>query len=223
MRMLKSRLILSAFTALLALPATTVVAQSERENSTFAITEPIEVGAFTLQPGTYLIKVVMLTSNRNMIQVSNVEQTKVFANVLATPHPIRPNEVNASTRYVYYPAVPGQMRVLRSWFARDTSNGQDIVYPKKRAMELAALAREPVIAVPDEVKEAEFKTVPLAIVTPEKEIKGYEEPAAVVAEARPAPAPRLPATASQVPLAAALAFLSLGGALTLRALARHAS
>lgn len=221
MRMPKSCLVLSALAALLTLPTTTVVAQSERENSTFAITEPIEVGAFTLQPGTYLIKVVMLTSNRNMIQVSNVEQTKVYANVLATPHPIRPNEVNASTRYVYYPAVPGQMRVLRSWFARDTSNGQDIVYPKKRATELAALAREPVIAVPDEVKEAEFKTVPLAIVTPEKEIKGYEEPAAVVAEARPAP--RLPATASQVPLAAALAFLSLGGALALRAVARHVS
>jgi hypothetical protein len=165
-----------------------------------------------------------------MIQVTNVEQTKVFASVLATPHAIREGEAAPSSRYIYYTTAAGQPKALRTWFARDTTNGQDIIYPKRRAMELAALANEPVIAIPDEVKEAEYKSVPLTIVTPEQQVKPYEQPVVVVQRA-PEPAPiavaearpqELPRTASHVPLFAAMGLLSLGGALGLRALANRA-
>ncbi len=223
MKKLMTFLALGTFATLLGVASTPVAnAQSDRENSTFTVTEPVDVGGFTLQPGTYLIKVVMLASNRNTIQVTNVEQTKVFANVLATPHPIRADEVVPSSRYIYYATAPGQLKALRTWFARDTSNGQDIVYPKQRAMELAAAAKEPVIAIPDAVKEAEYKTVPLTVVTPEQQVKPYEAPAPpVVTEARPHK--RLPKTASHVPLFAALGLLSLGGALGLRTFANRAA
>jgi len=224
MKKLMSCLALGAFATFLGVVSTPAYAQSDRENSTFTVTEPIDVGGFTLPPGTYLVKVVMLASNRNMIQVTNVEQTKVFASVLATPHAIRADEVVPSSRYTYYATAEGQPKALRTWFARDTTNGQDIIYPKRRAMELAAAAKEPVTAIPDEVKEAEYKSVPLTIVTPEQQVKPYEEPVVVVqkapapivvAEARPQ---QLPRTASHVPLFAALGLLSLGGAFGLRAL-----
>jgi hypothetical protein len=218
MKKLISCLALGTFATFLGVVSTPAYAQSDRENSTFTVTEPIDVGAFTLPPGTYLIKVVMLDSNRNMIQVTNVEQTKVFASVLATPHAIREGEAAPSSRYIYYTTAAGQPKALRTWFARDTTNGQDIVYPKRRAMELAALAKEPVIAIPDEVKEAEYKSVPLTIVTPQQQVKPYEQPV-VVAEARPR---ELPRTASHVPLFAAMGLLSLGGALGLRALTNRA-
>ena len=79
-----------------------------------------------------------------------------------------------------------------------------------------------VIAIPDEVKEAEYKSVPLTVVTPELQVKPYEAPApTVVAEARPLR--RLPGTASHVPLFAALGLLSLGGAFGLRVLTNRAS
>jgi hypothetical protein len=161
-----------------------------------------------------------------MIQVTNVEQSKIFASVLTTPHPIRTGEEIPSSRYFYYAAGPGQNKALRTWFARDTTNGQDIIYPNRRAMELAAAAKEPVIAIPDDTKEAEYKTVPLVVVTPEKQVKPYVEPMvqkapepapAVVAEARPPK--ELPRTASTVPLWAALGLLSLGGAFGLHRLA----
>ncbi len=231
MKTLMKCLALGAFATLLGIVSTPAAyAQSDRENSTFTVTEPVDVGGVTLQPGTYLIKVVMLASNRNMIQVTNEEQTKVFASVLATPHTLRPNEVVPTSRYIYYTAAAGQPRALRTWFARDTTNGQDIIYPKRRAMELAALAKEPVIAIPDEVKEADYKTATFTVVTPDQNVKPYEEPVvvvqkapvpvAVVAEARPVK--QLPATASHVPLFAALGLLSLGGAFGLRALANRA-
>jgi hypothetical protein len=224
MKKLMTCLALGTFATLLGVVSAPVAyAQSDKENSTFTVTEPLDVGGFTLQPGTYLIKVVMLASDRNSIQVTNVEGTKVFANVLSTPHPIRADEVVPSSRYIYYATAPGQPKALRTWFARDTEKGQDIIYPKRRAMELAAAAKEPVIAIPDEVKEAEYKSVPIAVVTPDLQVKPYAEPAppVVVAEARPLK--QLPATASHVPLFAALGLLSLGGALGLRILTNRAA
>lgn len=226
-------LALSTFVTFLGASAPTAYAQSERENSTFTVTEPLDVGGFVLQPGTYLIKVVMLSSNRNMIQVTNEDQTKVFASVLATPHPIRAGEAAPSSRYVYYATAPGQMRALRTWFARDTANGQDIVYPNRRAMELAALSKEPVIAIPDAVKEPEYATASLTVVTPDQAAKPYEAPVAVIQTA-PEPAPpvavaearplqELPATASHVPLFGLLGVVSLGAGLGLRALANRVS
>lgn len=232
MKKLMSCLALGAFVTLLGASAPAALAQSERENSTFTLTEPVDVGVFTLQPGTYLIKVVMLASNRNTIQVTNEDQTKVYANVLATPHPIRAGDEVPSSRFIYYTTAPGQNKALRTWFARDAAKGHDIVYPKRRAMELAAVAKEPVIAIPDEVKETEYATVSLAVVTPDQAVKPYEAPVVVVQTA-PEPAPvvvaearrarHLPATASQLPLIGLLGVVSLGAGLGLRALAIRAS
>lgn len=227
MKKLMTCLALGTFVALAAASAP-AYAQSNLENSTFTVTEPVDVGSFTLQPGTYLIKVVLLESNRNLVQVTNEDQTKVFASVLATPHAIVPNEAAPTTRFVYYTAAPGQRKALRTWYARETTNGQDIIYPKQRAIEIAAVAKAPVIAVADEVKEAEYKSAPLLVVTPDQ-VKPYEAPAVVVqtapppvvvAEARPA---KLPATASPVPLFGLLGLVSLGAGLGLRSLANRAS
>ena len=125
---------------------------------------------------------------------------------------------------------------LRTWYAANTpaSGGHDIVYPKLRAMELAARAKAPVVAVADEVKVVEFETAPLVVVTPEKEVKPYtsvvaqkepvpETPPArevKVAETRPL-REELPQTASNLPLFAGLGILSLLGALGLAVLARR--
>jgi hypothetical protein len=224
MKKLMTCLALGTFATLLGVASAPVAnAQSDRENSTFTITEPVDVGGFTLQPGTYLIRTLLLASNRYTVQVTNVEGTTVFATVLAVPHPIQRDEMVPESRYIYYATAPGQPKALRTWFAGDVSNGQDIVYSKRRAMELAATAKVPVIAIPDAVKEPEYKTVALTVVTPDQNMKPYVEPAppVVVAEARPLK--QLPATASHVPLFAALGLLSLGGAFGLRILTNRAA
>ena len=221
MKNLMRGLALGAFAAfLVAAYASRATAQIETEKTLFTLTDPMDVGGTVLEPGTYRIKVVELSFNRNLVQVTNVAGTKVVAAVLATPHPIKTDETIPESRFIFYPAVENQPKALRTWFARDTPYGQDIIYPKRRAMELAVVAKVPVIAIPDEVKEAEYKSVPLTVVTPEKQVTPYQEPAPpVVAEARPHK--HLPRTASQLPLVAVLGLLSLGAALGLRALANR--
>jgi hypothetical protein len=208
--------------------APAALAQSDMEHSTFTITEPLQVGSFTLQPGTYLIRLDLREPSRHFVQVTNVERTTVFATVLAVPHLLQRGEMIPESRFIYYPTAPGQHKALRTWFAGDVSNGEDIVYPKGRAMELAAAAKVPVIAIPDEAKEAEYKSVPLAVVTPERQVKPYEAP---VVQKAPEPAPPvvaevrphkdLPQTASHVPLFAALGLLALGGAFGIRTFANR--
>lgn len=212
-------------TLIAAAPTRSALAQSQPEAATFVVTEPLDVGTITLQPGTYVIKVVKIDSNKDMLRVMDAEQTKIYTTVLTRPYPITMGEVIPENRYVVWSTPPGQPRVLRTWFASDRSIGHEIVYSQRRAGELAAMAKEPVIAVPDEVTESTYATAPLLVVTPERQVKPYEpkpvrtEPAPVrVAEAR-----ELPATASRVPLFAALGLLSLAGAFGLRALVNRAS
>jgi hypothetical protein len=218
MKNLMAGLALGAIATLLLVPAPAARAQNEREYSTFSITEPVDIGSFTLQPGTYVIKVVVLSNGRHVVQVTNEEQTTIFASVLAVPHPILDDKTLPQTRYVYYATAPGQRLVLRTWFPRDSTDGEDITYPKRRAFELAAAARVPVVAIPDEAKETDYATTSLTVVTPEQAATPYEAPTPVmVAEILPS---NLPVTASQVPIFVMLGLLFVGGAVTVRLLGR---
>lgn len=229
MKNLKSCLALGTFATILAVAAAPAAfAQSEREQSNFTITEPLDVGTFTLQPGTYNIQVVQIDANRNMIRVMDTDQKKLYTTVLTRPYPILMSDVIPESRYVVWATPPGQPSVLRTWFPRDRSIGHEIVFSETRAKELAALANDRVIAVPDKVAETEYRTAPLYVVTPDRQVKPYEPKLAAV-EPKPAPlqvaetrpARELPGTASRVPLFAALGLLSLGAALGLGALANR--
>jgi hypothetical protein len=197
-------------------------AQIDKEKSIFTLNEPTDIGSQTVPAGTYMIKVVPLSYNRNVVQVTSEDGTKVFATALATPHPKKADEQVDNSRFTYYPAAAGHARALRTWFAPDTPYGQDIVYPKKRAEELAVASKENVISIPEETKEAEYKTVPYTTVSPEKSevapAAPAPEPATAVAESTTTTTSnetQLPRTASDVPAAALLGTLALGAALAL--------
>ena len=197
-----------------------------QESGNLIVTEPLDVGGTVLQPGEYQITVVPGPRNRDLLQVWGADRTELFTTLLSIPHQEGPSGVQVrESRYVYYPASADHVKALRTWFAsnRAGSGGHDIVYSKGRAMELAPLADEPVVAIPDEVEVAEYETAPLLIVTPDNEVKPYEEePAPTVVEEEPVRvAESLPQTASNVPLVAGLGLLSLLGALVLGVLAKR--
>lgn len=202
------------------------------EKAYFNLTEPLDVSGTVLPAGDYQIKVVPLRLNRDLLQVLSSDGSTLITTFLTVPHPEGPAGVQVpASRFLYYPATANHIQALKTWFAGNTpgSGGHDLVYPKQRAMELAAAAQEPVVAIEDEVQEAEYETAPLVVVTPEKEVKPYvavkaEEPPVV----KTAPAPvkmaesrTLPQTASNLPLVTGLGLLSLLGALALGIYARR--
>lgn len=221
-----NRLLIAGAVGALLVAAPPMNAQSTNRNeiSTFTTTESIEVAGVIVPPGTYVIRVVDQASgetyNRNVIQITSEDLKQVFVTAAANPRPAKTDPESQLPLFEYYTAANGQPRALRTWYPAGTKTGRDIIYPRKRALELASISRETIPSVPDETKETELKTVALTPITPERIVEpspAEPKPAAVVAEA----APRMPRTASHVPLYAGLGLLSLGGALALGQFARR--
>lgn len=190
------------------------------EASFLRIAEPLDVGGTLLQPGTYVLRLLPSMTNRNLIQVTNEDRSQIFATVLSIPHHSSVGEETETTEFVLYPEVAGTHRALRTWYSADpvSKGGHDIVYPERRAMEIAPLVKEPVYAYKGEPKVEVLPAAPIVIVTPKKEVIAWVEPA-------PAPKPvvvaketELPATASNLPLFATIGLLLIGVAFAIRAL-----
>lgn len=211
---------------LLVTPQANAQAGNRNEISTYTTTEPTEVAGVVLQPGTYVIRVVDQysgeTYNRNVVQITSEDLKQVFVTAAANPRPAKTDPDSAIPLFEYYTAANGQPKALRTWYPAGTKTARDIVYPRKRAMELASISHETVPSIPDDTKETELTKVALTPIVPETVAvpkPAEPRPVAVVAQATP----ELPRTASRMPLTAGLGLLSLGGALTLRQLGRRAA
>jgi len=222
MKTVMSLLFLSAFAMIFGgIFATAANAQSS-EGSSLRLEESLEIGDTTLEPGVYMIK-VLPGNHRSVLQVTNEDQTKTFATVLAVPHATAATADQERTQYVYFPATEGSGRALRTWFvpASAGGGGYDIVYPQWRAMELATVAKGPVVSYKDETRAEDLKTAKLDVVaadqkvtvymTPNGEVEPMEEEPMVVAEAHDLPrtVSELPRTASRTPLFVMLGFVLL--------------
>jgi hypothetical protein len=129
----------------------------------------------------------------------------------------------------------GEPEAIRAWFYPGNNWGQEFVYPKKRAIELAKIANLPVLAMPTELATNltvaatkmddppvfALKTAPIEAVKPSGEVVAMTE----VVEAPPVqtaaavqtynPERSLPRTASLLPLAGLIGLLSLFAGLAL--------
>jgi len=217
--------------ALLALAFPTNVNADERNQATrVTFTQPVEVpgsGAQVLPAGTYVFRLLNSLSDRHVVQIFNADQTQVFTTILAIPN-YRLRETN-QTVMTFRERAAGQPQAIRAWFYPGRQWGHEFVYPKFRAIELAKLVNEPVLATPVELTRdtpiETLSTVPIVAVKP----SGEEVPVSEVVEAPPAeevaatpePADELPQTSSPLPLLGLLGLLSLGTGLVVRAISKR--
>jgi hypothetical protein len=134
----------------------------------------------------------------------------------------------------------GQPEALRAWFYPGRNWGEEFVYPKAKAIELAKAENTPVlftaaeipvevaepIKSPDEPVVVQLKQAPIMAIQPTGEEVQLAEvvtpPPATLEPVAPAVAEEtLPKTASPLPLIGLLGLLSLGGAFALRSVARR--
>jgi hypothetical protein len=204
-------------------------AQADTFNKKTVITfsEPFEVpgvGAQILPAGTYVFKVLESFGDRNIVQIFNADETQVLTTILAiNNYRLKPTEKTVLT---FKERGEGQPEAIKAWFYPDNAFGQEFVYPKKRAMELAKIVNEPVLATTidtNTVPPAEvLKNVQLEAIKPTGEeapvtevVQAPPQRAAVTAPVAAAPAEKteiaqaLPHTASSLPLAGLIGLLSL--------------
>jgi hypothetical protein len=180
--------------------------------------QPFEVpgvGAQILPAGTYVFKVMDL-ADRHVVQIFNEAEDHVFTTILAIPN--YRLKATSKTVLTFKERGEGQPEAIRAWFYPGRSWGEEFVYPKARALELAKIVNEPVLATPVELPapvEA-LKVAPIVAVKPTGEEVAVadvvEAPPVEVAENAPAPAEpaaALPQTASHLPFVGLVGLLSL--------------
>lgn len=186
------------------LPSATADDWNKETNVTFSA--PVEVpgvGAQVLPAGNYVFQLVDSPTNRNIVRIFNEDKTHVYTTILAIPnYRLR---TTGKTVMTFGERAAGQPEAIRAWFYPGDSWGQEFVYAKSRAVELAKVVNEPVLATPIELAAAPIevlKTAPVEAIKPTGEVV---ELAQIVE-----PPPMLPQTASPLPLIGLLGMLSLG-------------
>jgi hypothetical protein len=221
-------------------------ADAWNRKTVFTFSNPVEIpgvhlaGWGVLPAGTYVFKILDSQSNRHIVQIFNKDETQIYATILAIPNfRLKPRD-NAVMTFHERPA--GQPEALRAWFYPGRQWGEEFVYPKAKALELAKASEKPVLFTPTEVPAevteaikpadtpveapvvAELRRAPVMAATP----AGKEEPMAQSVTPPPsqpeiaaAPLQKLPETASPLPLMALFGLLSMGGVIVLRTAERR--
>lgn len=218
MKIIRTVLVVLTLSVLGALLAPQAGADDWNKKTVMTFSQPVEIPGQILPAGTYTIKIVDLASERHIVQFLDADGTKVIATVLAINnwrlHPTGETVVKFAERAGDNPEA------LKAWFYPGDNFGQELVYPKHRAIELAVATKEPVLAIAEETTPVDLKTAPIVAVTPEQK----EEPVAevittappVTENTTPLVAQTLPKTASSLPLIALLGLASLGFAFALK-------
>ena len=102
---------------------------------------PVEIpgvhlnGWGVLPAGTYVFKILDSQSDRHIVQIFNKDETTVYATILAIPN----YRLKATDKTVmtFSERPAGEPEALRAWFYPGRNWGEEFVYPKARAIELA--------------------------------------------------------------------------------------
>jgi LPXTG-motif cell wall-anchored protein len=194
------------------------------------------VGAQILPAGTYVFKLLDSLVDRHIVQILNERQDHVYSTILAIPN-FR-LQTTDKTVMTFKERAAGQPEAIRAWFYPGNRWGQEFVYPKKRAIELAKLTNQPVLAMPTEletnvvapIKSADeppvvaLKEAPIEAVKPSGETVAMTEvvePPPVETAAVKSTEKSLPKTGSQLPLLGLIGLLSIAAGLGLSAISKR--
>jgi hypothetical protein len=196
------------------------------QKTVFTFSGPVEIPGQVLSAGTYVFKLADSSSDRNIVQVFNKDETNLYGTFLAIPdYRIKPA---GKTIITFEERPAGSPEAVKAWFYPGENYGRDFVYPKPKATALAKANNTPVPSMPAEfaantiepaatVKAPHIVAMsqaPLKAQKPTEEEVEIAEVFAVSAEA-PLP-PTLPTTASPLPLIGLVGLLSIGAGVGLR-------
>ena len=110
---------------------------------------PVEIpgvhlkGWGVLPAGTYVFKILDSQSDRHIVQIFNKDETQCYATILAIPN----YRLKATDKTVvtFRERPVGQPEALRAWFYPGRNWGEEFVYPKAKAVELAKTTNTPVL------------------------------------------------------------------------------
>jgi hypothetical protein len=196
--------------------------------------QAVEVPGKVLPAATYMFRLLDSPSDRHIVQIFNEDGSQIIATILAiNNYRLQPT---GETVMKFSERAGDSPEALRAWFYPGDNFGQEFVYPRLRAIQLAQTTKEIVPAVAAEtIDDTTIKTIPIVAVTPDqKEVEvNTVIQTTLPAAAATSPAPvavvpvadtqELPKTAGSTPLIALLGGLAISAALALKLFLKLAS
>jgi hypothetical protein len=245
MKLLKASTTVCCIALMGAVFAPSAKADEWNNKTVMTFSGPVEIpgvhqtGWGVLPAGTYVFKLLDSKSDRHIVQIFSEDEKTVIATILAIPN----YRLKATDKTVisFSERPAGEPEALRAWFYPGKNWGDEFVYPKSRAVEIAKTSNVPVLyteaAIPVEVVEpiksanapvvVQLEQAPIMAVKP----TGEQVELAAVVTAPPVEMPvatttrpvtdALPATASTLPLICLIGLISLCGALSLRPITKR--
>jgi len=182
---------------------------------------PVEVPGQVLPAGTYWFVLANTDSDRNTVQIWNADRMHLVTTILAIPD--YRLKARGKTIINFEERAADQPEAIHSWFYPGDTYGEEFVYLKARAMQLAKQTNRPVLSMRDDRASNPAPITQRAVnaVSP----SGEEIEIADIVSSQPVDMPEeeetassLPTTASLLPLLGALGLLSLAAGLGLRGL-----
>ena len=231
MKLLKGLGIVVCLAVLCLLVVSTARADDWNRKTVITFNDPVEVpgvGQQNLPAGTYVFKILDSQSDRHIVQIFNQDETQLLTTILAIPN--YRLKTTDKTVITFRERPTGQPEALRAWFYPGHEWGEEFVYAKSRAIELARETNTPVLATRTELATAPveaLKTAPIEAVAPTGqpiELAQVVEPPPVAATQPAAVASNelLPKTASLLPLIALIGLLTIGAGFGLSAFSKRA-
>jgi hypothetical protein len=189
---------------------------------------PVEVpgvGQHILPAGTYVFKLMDSLSDRHIVQIFNEREDHVYTTILAIPN--YRLKATGHTVITFRERPAGKPEALKAWFYPGHEWGEEFVYERSTAIQLAKEVDEPVLSTPVALADAPveaLKSAPVEAVAPTGETidtaQVVEAPPVEATEPAVAAAPvevaqNLPKTASDLPLIGLVGLLMLGGGFAL--------
>jgi hypothetical protein len=122
----------------------------EMDKKTIVTTNaPTEVPGRVLPPGTYVFKLLDSSSNRNIVQIFDKDEKRLYATVLAVPdYRLQPSD---KPLIQFEERAANAPEAIKAWFYPGDQYGQQFVYPHKRAAELAKQHNGKVLSMSDDM------------------------------------------------------------------------
>lgn len=190
---------------------------------------PVEVpgvGQHILPAGIYVFKLADSSSNRHIVQIFNEDETHVYTTILAIPN--YRLQTTGKTVITFHERPTGDPEALKAWFYPGQDWGEEFVYERSEAIQLAKEVNEPVLSTPVALADAPvevLKSAPIEAVAPTGETINTAQVVEAPPVAAPKPAPvesarMLPRTSSDLPLIGLAGLLMLGGGFALFGLSK---
>jgi hypothetical protein len=115
---------------------------------------PVQLPGITLPGGTYMFKLADPDSGRRVLQVWDKDGMKLYTTLLTIPD--ERMEATDKPVVMFSERPAGQPQAIKSWFYPDERIGQEFVYPKSQAMQIAKENHAAVLSYSDDaVKDSD--------------------------------------------------------------------